>query len=96
MPMKTSVLTDRGSFVDDIKRTAMLHACCVRIPIARARINSIGASTALALPGVQAVFTAVDLSPNVKDEMVGTDVPDTPPPVLAEGRRSSAVTWLRL
>jgi aerobic carbon-monoxide dehydrogenase large subunit len=33
----------------------MLHSCFVRSPFARARINGIDASAALALPGVRAV-----------------------------------------
>ncbi len=60
------LLTGRGGFVDDISRPGMLHACFVRSPFARARINGIDASAALALPGVRAVFTAADLNPDVK------------------------------
>ncbi len=82
------LLTGRGSFVDDISRPGMLHACFVRSPFARARINGIDASAALALPGVHAVFTAADLNPDVKEAwhaVAGKDVPDTPRPPLAEG-----------
>jgi carbon-monoxide dehydrogenase large subunit len=82
------LLTGHGSFVDDISRPGMLHACFVRSPFARARINSIDASAALALPGVHAVFTAADLNPDVKEAwhaVAGKDVPDTPRPPLAEG-----------
>ncbi|UGT91017.1 xanthine dehydrogenase family protein molybdopterin-binding subunit [Mycobacterium ostraviense] len=82
------LLTGHGSFVDDISRPGMLHACFVRSPFARARINSIDASAALALPGVHAVFTAADLNPDVREAwhaVAGKDVPDTPRPPLAEG-----------
>jgi aerobic carbon-monoxide dehydrogenase large subunit len=82
------LLTGHGTFVDDITRPGMLHACFVRSPFARARINGIDASAALALPGVHAVFTAADLNPDVKEAwhaVVGKDVPDTPRPPLAEG-----------
>src|SRR5215467_9408367 len=82
------LLTGRGGFVDDISRPGMLHACFVRSPFARARINSIDASAALVLPGVRAVFTADDLNPDVKETwhaVAGKDVPDTPRPPLAEG-----------
>ncbi|WP_156763313.1 xanthine dehydrogenase family protein molybdopterin-binding subunit, partial [Mycobacterium scrofulaceum] len=82
------LLTGRGSFVDDISRPGMLHACFVRSPFARARINGIDASAALALPGVRAVFTAADLNPDVREAwhaVAGKDVPDTPRPPLAEG-----------
>ena len=66
----------------------MLHACFVRSPFARARIEGIDASAALALPGVHAVFTAADLNPDVKEQWhtsIGKDIPDTPRPPLAEG-----------
>jgi CO/xanthine dehydrogenase Mo-binding subunit len=56
-----------------------LHACFVRSPFARARINGIDTSAALALPGVHAVFTAADLNPDVKEAwhaVAGKDVPD--------------------
>src|ERR1700756_3321824 len=61
------LLTGRGCFVDDISRPGMLHACFVRSPFARARINGIDSSAALALPGVRAVFTAADLNRDVKE-----------------------------
>jgi carbon-monoxide dehydrogenase large subunit len=82
------LLTGRGTFVDDVTRPAMLHACFVRSPFAHARIKGIDASDALALPGVRAVFTAADLNPDVKEAwhaVAGKDVPDTPRPPLAEG-----------
>ncbi|OBG20978.1 xanthine dehydrogenase family protein molybdopterin-binding subunit [Mycobacterium sp. 852002-51057_SCH5723018] len=82
------LLTGRGGFVDDVARPGMLHACFVRSPFARARINGIDASAALELPGVRAVFTAADLNPDVKEAwhaVAGKDVPDTPRPPLAEG-----------
>ena len=46
----------------------MLHACFVRSPFARARIDGIDASEALALPGVRAVFVAADLNPDVREQ----------------------------
>lgn len=82
------LLTGRGSFVDDISRPGMLHACFVRSPFARARINGIDATAALALPGVRAVFTAADLNPDVREAwhaVAGKDMPDTPRPPLAAG-----------
>ena len=82
------LLTGRGTFVDDIVRPGMLHACFVRSPFAHARINGIDATAALAMPGVHAVFTAADLNPDVREAwhaVAGRDVPDTPRPPLAEG-----------
>jgi carbon-monoxide dehydrogenase large subunit len=82
------LLTGRGTFVDDVSRPGMLHACFVRSPFARAKLNGIDSSSALALPGVRAVFTAQDLNPDVKEAwhaVAGKDIPDTPRPPLAEG-----------
>ena len=84
----TRLLTGHGTFVDDIIRPGMLHACFVRSPFARATITGIDTSAALAMPGVVAVFTAQDLNPDVREAwhaVAGKDVPDTPRPPLAEG-----------
>ncbi|MCV7175992.1 xanthine dehydrogenase family protein molybdopterin-binding subunit [Mycolicibacterium sphagni] len=84
----TRLLTGHGTYVDDIVRPGMLHACFVRSPFAHARINSIDTSAALALPGVHAVLTAADLNPDVKEAwhaVAGKDVADTPRPPLSEG-----------
>ncbi|HEX9031162.1 MAG TPA: xanthine dehydrogenase family protein molybdopterin-binding subunit [Streptosporangiaceae bacterium] len=82
------LLTGHGTFVDDVVRPGMLHACFVRSPMARAAIAGIDASAALALDGVHAVFTAADLNPGVHEQwytLIGKDVPDVPRPPLAEG-----------
>ncbi|WP_199747691.1 xanthine dehydrogenase family protein molybdopterin-binding subunit [Actinomadura sp. WAC 06369] len=82
------LLTGRGTYVDDVVRPGMLHACFVRSPLARARVLGVDAAEALALEGVHAVFTAADLNPDVREQwytLIGRDVPDTPRPPLAEG-----------
>ncbi|TDV55346.1 xanthine dehydrogenase family protein molybdopterin-binding subunit [Actinophytocola oryzae] len=82
------LLTGHGTFVDDVVRPGMLHACFVRSPVARARITAVDASEALALDGVHAVFFAEDLNPDVRESwytLLGRDVPDTPRPALADG-----------
>ncbi|HEX3712434.1 MAG TPA: molybdopterin cofactor-binding domain-containing protein, partial [Trebonia sp.] len=84
----TRLLTGAGTFVDDVTRPGMLHACFVRSPHPRARIVSIGAAAALALPGVHAVFTADDLNGDAVESWytgTGNQVPDTPRPPLAVG-----------
>lgn len=84
----TRLLTGHGTFVDDVSRPGMLHACFVRSPFARATIKGIDASAALATPGVIAVLTAADLNPEVKEAwhaVAGKDIADTPRPPLAEG-----------
>jgi carbon-monoxide dehydrogenase large subunit len=82
------LLTGRGTFVDDITRPGMLHACFVRSPFARARICGVDASRALALAGVHAVFLAADLNGDVHEQwysMMGRTTPTTPLPPLAHG-----------
>lgn len=84
----TRLLTGHGTYVDDIVRPGMLHACFVRSPFAHATINSIDVSAAIALPGVHAVLTATDLNPDVNEAwhaVAGRDIADTPRPPLAEG-----------
>src|ERR671932_1498057 len=51
----------RGAFLDDIRRPGMLHGAILRSPLAHARIVSIDASAALALPKVHTVITGADL-----------------------------------
>jgi aerobic carbon-monoxide dehydrogenase large subunit len=82
------LLTGRGTFVDDVVRPGMLHACFVRSPLARARIVDVDTSEAGALPGVGAVFVAGDLNPGVHDlwfSVDGQQSPRVPLPPLAEG-----------
>ncbi len=81
------LLTGAGTFVDDVSRPGMLHACFVRSPFARARIEAIDVSEALALPGVQAVFVAADLNPGVREQwytLTGPQMPDIARPPLAD------------
>jgi aerobic carbon-monoxide dehydrogenase large subunit len=82
------LLTGHGTFVDDVVRPGMLHACFVRSSLPRARIVDIDTSAALELPGVSAVFVASDLNPDVREpwySTMGKDVPDTPRPPMADG-----------
>jgi carbon-monoxide dehydrogenase large subunit len=53
----------KGRYVDDMKLPGMLYGDFVRSPYGHARIKSIDASAAKALPGVIAVLTAADLKP---------------------------------
>ncbi len=53
----------KGNYVDDIKLPGMLFGDFVRSPYGHARIKSINAEAALAIPGVKAVITAADLKP---------------------------------
>jgi aerobic carbon-monoxide dehydrogenase large subunit len=55
------ILTGTGRYVDDIRLPGMLHAAFVRSPLPHARVLSVDASAARALPGVVAVLTGADL-----------------------------------
>jgi carbon-monoxide dehydrogenase large subunit len=56
------LLTGRATFTDDIKLPQMLHAAILRSPHAHARIASINAAKAQAIPGAVAVFTFQDIA----------------------------------
>ncbi|MFN3202988.1 MAG: molybdopterin-dependent oxidoreductase [Bradymonadia bacterium] len=53
--------TGATQYTDDLVRPRMLHGAMLRSPHAHARIVSIDTTRALALPGVHAVVTGVDL-----------------------------------
>jgi aerobic carbon-monoxide dehydrogenase large subunit len=81
------LLQGKGTYVDDIVRPGMLHACFVRSPYPRARIVSVDSTDAAGVDGVRAVFTAADLNPGVDEQwhtLLGPDSPETPRPPLAE------------
>lgn len=54
-------VTGEQRYIADFSPPDMLHARLVTVPCARAKINHIDTSRALALPGVHAVLTAADL-----------------------------------
>ena len=54
-------LTGQGRYIDDIAPAGALVAAFFRAPVAHARIAALDVSGALAVPGVQGVFTAADL-----------------------------------
>jgi len=55
------LIQGRGHYVDDIKLDGMLHMAFVRSVHPHARLKSVDAATALAMPGVVGVFTGADL-----------------------------------
>jgi carbon-monoxide dehydrogenase large subunit len=55
-------LTGHATYVDDIKLPHLRHAAILRSPHAHARINAIHTAPALAIPGVNAVFTYADMA----------------------------------
>ena len=56
-------VTGRARYSADINLPGLLHAKVLRSPHAHARIKSIDASRALALPGVRGVVTSADFQP---------------------------------
>ncbi len=56
-----ALIQGKGRYVDDIKLSGELSAAFTRSPFAHARINSIDASAAVAMPGVRAVYTIDDV-----------------------------------
>jgi CO/xanthine dehydrogenase Mo-binding subunit len=54
-------ITGSQRYAADIRLDEVLHVKLVTVPCARARIDAIDASAALAIPGVRLVFTAADL-----------------------------------
>jgi carbon-monoxide dehydrogenase large subunit len=55
------LLTGRGRFIGDLHRPGMLHAAFLRSPFPHARIESVDAEAARAMPGIHAVLTGADL-----------------------------------
>ncbi len=65
-------VTGRALYGADLAMAGALYGKIIRSPHAHARIRSIDASKALALPGVKAVVTAADF-PDHKFEYVGPE-----------------------
>ena len=61
-PDAARLATGRGRFVDDIQLPRMVHAAFLRSPHAHARIVSIDADDARAMPGVVGVWTGADMA----------------------------------
>ena len=56
-----TLVSGTGRYVDDVSVAGQLHVVLLRSPHAHARIASIDASAARAMPGVVAVYTGADL-----------------------------------
>jgi aerobic carbon-monoxide dehydrogenase large subunit len=70
-------ITGQGQFTDDITLPGQTWAAFVRSPHAHARIRSIDASAAIAMPGVHRVYTGADLKASgVNPIPVGWLLPD--------------------
>ena len=69
------LLLGKGRFIDDIRFPGMLEAAFVRSPHAHAAIGGIDKRAALAMPGVHAIFTLVDLLPYLQTERLVVGLP---------------------
>ena len=70
------LITGQGRFVDDLQMPGLLYLTLLRSPHAHARIASVDASAARALPGVAAVYSGQDLVGSVFDLPCGWVLPD--------------------
>jgi carbon-monoxide dehydrogenase large subunit len=81
-------LQGSGQFVDDLEREGQWHAAIVRSKVAHGRIGAIDARAALAMPGVNAVFTAADVPhplPTIPFRRPNPTQQRYAQPVIAEG-----------
>ena len=79
-------VTGRARYAEDFRAQGMLHARLLLSPYSHARVMSIDASAALAMPGVKAILTA-DEVPGPKDQ-----VNDAGQTIRANPRSEKALT----
>src|SRR5687768_9449093 len=72
------LIQGRGTYVDDIKITGMLHMAFKRSDIAHGRITSIDTKAAAAMDGVEAVYTGADIAKVLAPMPIGTPFPSPP------------------
>jgi carbon-monoxide dehydrogenase large subunit len=82
-----ALLAGEARYVADLTLPRMLHAAFVRSPVPHARILSIDSTAAAALAGVEAVFTAADITAEPLVDAIDIDeLEKTPIPMLATDR----------
>ena len=72
------LIQGRGTYVDDIKVVGMQHLAFKRSDIAHGRIRSIDVTAALAMDGVEAVFTGAEIAEMLGPMPIGTPFPSPP------------------
>ncbi|MES2186591.1 MAG: xanthine dehydrogenase family protein molybdopterin-binding subunit [Pseudomonadota bacterium] len=87
-------VTGQGHYAADVQLPGLLHVAIVASPYASARIVSIDASAALALPGVHGVLTGDELTPAVEPMLPGVDAPQVTRYPLARGVVRYAGEWV--
>ncbi len=85
-------ITGTGTYTDDINQPGQVYAAFVRSPYARARIDGVDSTEALAVPGVLSVLTGVDMAADGLGDLPcgwlvkskdGSDMRSAPHPPLA-------------
>lgn len=84
----------QGRYAADVQPTGLLHVAIVASPYASARIVSIDASAALAMPGVHAVLTGEELNAAIEPVLPGVDAPAVTRYPLAHGVVRYAGEWV--
>jgi 2-furoyl-CoA dehydrogenase large subunit len=87
-------VTGQGRYAADVVPPGLLHVAIVASPYASARIVSIDASAALALPGVHAVLTGDELNAATEPMLPGVDAPQVARYPLASGVVRYAGEWV--
>jgi len=72
------LIQGRGTYVDDIKIVGMQHLAFKRSDVAHGRIRSVDVAAALAMDGVEAVFTGADIAEMLGPMPIGTPFPSPP------------------
>jgi carbon-monoxide dehydrogenase large subunit len=72
------LIQGRGTYVDDLKVTGMLHLAFKRCDIAHGTIVSIDTSAAAKMDGVEAVYTGADIAKVLPPMPIGTPFPSPP------------------
>ncbi|MFZ2737961.1 MAG: xanthine dehydrogenase family protein molybdopterin-binding subunit [Burkholderiaceae bacterium] len=87
-------VTGQGHYAADIKLPGMLHTALISSPYASAKIVSIDASAALAMPGVHAVLTGDELCAATEALLPGVDAPQVTRFPLARGVTRYSGEWV--
>lgn len=72
------LIQGRGTYVDDVKIVGMQHLAFKRSDVAHGRIRAVDVSAALAMDGVEAVFTGADIAELLAPMPIGTPFPSPP------------------
>jgi 2-furoyl-CoA dehydrogenase large subunit len=84
----------QGRYAADIQLPGLLHVAIVASPYAHARILSVDAAAALAMPGVHAVLTGAELCAATEAMLPGVDAPQVTRYPLANGVARYAGEWV--